>query len=91
MQLDLDLNVQPISGQKQPSSDVLRKRYSENMQQIYRRSPMPKCDFSKVALQYPQENSWVGVSFRGVLLNRAPISTQLSATPSTIFETKYCT
>ena len=27
------------------------KRCSENMQQIYRRTPMPKCDFNKVALQ----------------------------------------
>ena len=32
--------------QKQPSRDVLRKRYSENMQQIYRRKPMPKYDFA---------------------------------------------
>ena len=30
---------------------VLGKRCSENMQQIYRRTPMPKCDFNKVALQ----------------------------------------
>ena len=29
----------------------LRKRCSENMQQIYRRTSMPKCDFSKVAKQ----------------------------------------
>ena len=36
--------------QKQPSRGVLRKRCSENMQQIYRRTPMPKCDFNKVAL-----------------------------------------
>ena len=36
---------------KQPPRGVLRKRYSENMQQIYRRTPMPKCDFNKVALQ----------------------------------------
>ena len=34
---------------KQPSIGVLRKRCSENMQQIYRRTPMPKCDFNKVA------------------------------------------
>ena len=27
------------------------KRCFENMQQIYRRTPMPKCDFNKVALQ----------------------------------------
>ena len=28
---------------------VLRKRCSENMQQIYRRTPTLKCDFNKVA------------------------------------------
>ena len=27
------------------------KRCSENIQQIYRRTPMPKCDFNKVTLQ----------------------------------------
>ena len=35
--------------QKQPSRVVLKKKYSENMQQIYRRIPMAKCDFNKVA------------------------------------------
>ena len=30
---------------------VLRKWCSENMQQIYRRTHMTKCDFNKVALQ----------------------------------------
>ena len=34
--------------QKQPSIGVLVKRCSKNMQQIYRRTPMPKCDFNKV-------------------------------------------
>ena len=34
--------------QKQPSGGVLMKRCSENMQQIYRRAPMPKWDFNKV-------------------------------------------
>ena len=37
--------------QKQPFSDVLLKRCSENMQQIYKRKPMPKYDFSKAAKQ----------------------------------------
>ena len=37
--------------QKQPPRRVLSKRYSENMQQIYRRTPMPKCDFNKIAKQ----------------------------------------
>ena len=29
----------------------LKKRCSENMQQIYRRTPMQKCDFNKLASQ----------------------------------------
>ena len=33
----------------EPSRGVLRKRCSENMHQIYRRTPMSKCDFNKVA------------------------------------------
>ena len=38
--------------QKQPSKSVLSKRCPENMQQeISRKTPMPKCDFNKVALQ----------------------------------------
>ena len=37
--------------QKQSSKGVLRKRCSENMQQIYKRTPLPNCDFKKVALQ----------------------------------------
>ena len=36
--------------QKQPFRGVHKKRFSENIQQIYRRTPMPKCDFNKVAL-----------------------------------------
>ena len=34
--------------QKQPSRGVLIKRFSANMQKIYRRTPMPKCGFNKV-------------------------------------------
>ena len=37
--------------QKQPSRSVLRKRCSENMQHMYRRTPMSNCDFNIVALQ----------------------------------------
>ena len=37
--------------QKQSSRGVIWKRSSENMQQNYRRTPMPNCDFNKVALQ----------------------------------------
>ena len=35
--------------QKQPSRVVDRKRCSENMQQIYRRPPMPKFNFNEFA------------------------------------------
>ena len=37
--------------QKQYPKDVLMKRYSGNMQQIYRRAPMRKCDFNKDVLK----------------------------------------
>ena len=39
---------QSQGDEKQPVRGVLRKRCSENMQQIYSRTPMPKCDFNKV-------------------------------------------
>ena len=46
---------------KQPSKGVPRKRSSENMQQIYWRTPMPKCDFNKVAYQlyWNRSSAWV--------------------------------
>ena len=37
--------------QKHPVRDVLRKRCSKNMLQIYRKRPVLKCDFNKVAKQ----------------------------------------
>ena len=37
--------------EKQPSRGVLSKRCSKNMQQIYRRTHMPKCDFNKITNQ----------------------------------------
>ena len=43
----------PLKGaeiiQKPRFRGVLRKRCSENMQQIYRRTYMPKCDFNNIA------------------------------------------
>ena len=47
--------------QKQPPRCVPRKRCSENMQQTYRRTPMPKCDSSKVAKQlyWSRTSAWV--------------------------------
>ena len=46
---------------KQPFRYVLRKRCSENMQQIYRSKPKPKCDFNKVSLQlyWTHASAWV--------------------------------
>ena len=38
--------------QNQPPIGVLWKSCCENMQQIYRRTPMQKCDFNKVALHF---------------------------------------
>ena len=43
--------IQKKFVQKQPPRGVLSKRCSENLQQIYRRTPTPKCNFNKVAQQ----------------------------------------
>ena len=49
-------------NQKQPSRGVLRRRCSANIYQIYRRAPMPKCNFNKDAKQlYWNHNSAMGV------------------------------
>ena len=47
--------------QKLPFRGVLEKGCSENMLQTYRRTTMPKCDFSKVALKFYWNRtlSWV--------------------------------
>ena len=37
--------------EKQPSRSVRRKMCSEYMLEIYKRAPMPMCNFNKVALQ----------------------------------------
>ena len=35
-----------ITLHKQPTRGVLREKFCENMQQMYRRIPIPKCDFN---------------------------------------------
>ena len=47
--------------QKQPSRGVLMKRCSENMQQMYRRTSVRKCDFNKVTKQlyWNHTSAWV--------------------------------
>ena len=64
------LHLESAMVHKQPSRSVLRKSYSENMQQIYRRTPIPNCDFNKVTLQlyWNHTSSWV-FSCKMVLLN----------------------
>ena len=51
----------PLKPQKQFSKGVLMKRCSENRQQIYRRTSMPKFDFKKVFLQlyWNHFSTWV--------------------------------
>ena len=46
-----DVLEQLLSNWEWPFRGVFRKMCPEIMQQIYRRTPMPKCDFNKVALQ----------------------------------------
>ena len=55
--------------QKQSPRGVPTKTCSENMQQIYRRTPMPMCDFNKVALHvyWNQTSAWVS-SFIKIIL-----------------------
>ena len=60
--------VRSLSRPKQPPKGVSRKRCSENMQQIYRRIPMPKCDFNEVAKQICcifSEHLFLGTSLGG--------------------------
>ena len=48
------LNASHADIQKQPAGGVSRKSCLENMQQIYRRAPMPKllCNFIEITLQH---------------------------------------
>ena len=47
----LSIKLSFLTIQKQLYRGVFRKSCSESMQQICRRTLMPKCDFNKVALQ----------------------------------------
>ena len=48
--MKISFSVKVKCNTEVPSGGVLSKKCSENMQQIYRRTLMPKCDFNKVAL-----------------------------------------
>ena len=45
------LSSRERNNQKQPSNGVLRKSCTKTMHQIYLRTPMPKCNFNKIAKQ----------------------------------------
>ena len=49
--LNLYTSIRTKGIQKQPFKGFPSKRCSENMQQIYGRTAMPKCYFNKVAKQ----------------------------------------
>ena len=49
---EISRNADACNFQKQPFRGVLSKRCSENMQQNYRRTPMQKCHFNKVAWNF---------------------------------------
>ena len=49
----MSLNSLKSATEKQPPRGILKKRCSENMQQIYRRTPMLKCDFNKAIFRTP--------------------------------------
>ena len=53
----MNVFLEPYKFHNQPPRGVLKKSYSENMQQIYRITPIPKCDFNKVVLQLVSEVS----------------------------------
>ena len=60
----IHLNFQYQSElQKQPFKGVLRKRCSENMQQFYRRTPMPKGDLQSAKCKATLLKSNFGMGF----------------------------
>ena len=65
------------------------KRCSENMQQIYRRTPITKCDFNKAALQLYWNHTSTGVHIFRTPFTKS-ISRWLPVTMTTIiFASKY--
>ena len=57
----LHMLISNSTSQMQPSTRVFRKSCFGNMRQIYRRTPMPKCDFNKVVLQLYENYTLVWV------------------------------
>ena len=76
----------PSCLQKHPSRGVFRKRCSENIQQTYRRKPMLKCDFNKVAKQLylNHTSAWMfsckfAAHFPNIFFLRTPLDGYFSA------------
>ena len=63
----------PSYFEKQPFRGVLRKKCSEIMQQIYRRTPMSNCDFNKVTLFGMGVLLYICCIFSEHLYRRAPL------------------
>ena len=67
-----------MNFQKQSPRRVPTKRCSENMQQIYRRAPMPRCDFNKVAKHWNHTAAWLfsckfSAHFQSTFFLRTPL------------------
>ena len=56
--------------EKQPSRGVLKKKFSQSMQQIFSRTPMPKVNFNKVAKDTYKNTSGRLLMQPGTLINR---------------------
>ena len=63
------LVIRALELQKQPSGAVHRKRCSENIQHIYRRTPMPKWVFSCKFAAYFQNTFFQGTPLDGCFCN----------------------
>ena len=63
--------------QKQSSRGALIKKCSQNMQQIYRKTPMPKCDFNKVRnfIEITLRRGCFPVNFLHIFRTRFPKNT----------------
>ena len=73
--------------QKQPPRGVLKKRCSDIMHQIYRRTPLPKSDFNKVAKQIyiNHTSAWVFSCKFAAYFQNSFSEEQLSVTASIIY------
>ena len=74
-----------IKWQKQPSRGSLWKMCSENMQQMYRRTPTWKCDFNEVVLQHIYRRT----SMRKCDFNKVAVQRYWNHTSAWVFSCKF--